>query len=37
MIHLCFNITEKGKMIVPDGYNRTLDYTRKYSKNYVFQ
>ena len=35
--HLCFNITEKGHMIVPDWYNRILDYTRKYCKNSVFQ
>ena len=28
--HLRFNITEKGQMIVPDWYNRILDYTRKY-------
>ena len=35
--HLCFNITEIGHMIVPDWYNMILDYTRKYSKNSVFQ
>ena len=35
--HLCFNITEKGQMIVPDWYNRILDYTRKHGKNNVFQ
>ena len=35
--HLCFNITEKGHMIVLDWYNRILDYTRKYCKNSVFQ
>ena len=35
--HLCFNITEKGQMIVPDKYNTFLDYTRKYCKNSVFQ
>ena len=35
--HLCFAITEKGHMIVPDWYNRILDYTRKYCKNIVFQ
>ena len=34
--HLCFNITEKGHMIVPDWYNRILDYTRKYCKNSAF-
>ena len=28
--HLCFNITEKGHMIVPDWYNMILVYTRKY-------
>ena len=35
--HLCFNITEKGQVIVPDRYNRILHYTRKYGENYVFQ
>ena len=35
--HLCFNITEKGQMIVPALYNTILEYTRKYDKNYVFQ
>ena len=35
--HLCFNITEKGKMIVLDGYNRILEYTKKYYNNYSFQ
>ena len=34
--NLCFNITEKGKMIVPDWYNKILDYTRKYCGNSVF-
>ena len=35
--HLCFNITMKGQTIVPDWYNRNLQYTRKYVKNNVFQ
>ena len=35
--HLCFNITGKGHMIVPDGYSRILNYTRKYCKNSVFK
>ena len=35
--HLCFNITEKGYMIVPDLYNMIFEYTRKYGKNNVFQ
>ena len=35
--HLFFNITEKGQMIVPDWYNRILDYTRKYGFDCVFQ
>ena len=26
--HLCFNITEKGQMIVPDWCNRIVDYTK---------
>ena len=26
--HLCFNITEKGQIIVLDWYNRILDYTK---------
>ena len=34
--HLCFNITEKGHMIVQDWYNRILNYARKYCKNSVF-
>ena len=34
-VHLCFNITEKGKMIVPDCDNRILDDTRKYVKTTV--
>ena len=33
-LHLCFNITD---MILPDLYNRSLDYTRKYCKDSVFQ
>ena len=33
---LCFNITEKGQMIVSDWYNRILVYTRQYGKNIVF-
>ena len=35
--HLCFNITQKGQMIVPDLYNRILDYTSKYCKNCIFK
>ena len=35
--HLCFDTTIKGQTIVPDGYNRNLQYTRKYVKNNVFQ
>ena len=35
--HLCFTITEKEHMIVPDWYNRILSYTKTYSKNKVFQ
>ena len=35
--HLCFEITEKWQMIVPDLYNRILDYKRKYGKSNVFQ
>ena len=31
--HLCLNIAE----IVPDKFNRILDFTRKYGKNNVFQ
>ena len=27
--HMCFRITEKGKIIEPDGYKRTLDYSKK--------
>ena len=26
--HFCFNITEKGQMIVPDLYNRIFDYIK---------
>ena len=33
-VHLCFNITEKGQMIVPDLYNMILEYTITYGKNY---
>ena len=36
-VHLCFNITEKGQMILMDWYNRILDYKRKYDGNNVFQ
>ena len=36
-VHLCFNTTKKGQTIVPDWYNRNLQYTRKYVKNNVFQ
>ena len=35
--HSCFNITEKGPTIVPDSYNRILNYTRKLCKNSLFQ
>ena len=35
--HLCFDITEKGQMLVPDWYNRIWDYTKKYRDNSVFQ
>ena len=35
--HLCFNVTEKGQMIVPDWYNRFLEYSRKYGKNNVYK
>ena len=35
--HLCFNITEKGQMIVPDLYNTILEYPRKYGKKQFFQ
>ena len=35
--HLCFNTTIKEQTIVPDWYNRNLQYTRKYFKNNVFQ
>ena len=31
-IHLCFYITVKLQMLVPDWYKRILDYTRKYDK-----
>ena len=29
-IHLCFNITEKGQMLVPNCYNSILDNTKTY-------
>ena len=32
MYNLCFNITEKGQMIVRDKFNRILNYTRKFGK-----
>ena len=32
LLHLCFNITEKGNMIVPDLNNMISDYTRKYTR-----
>ena len=35
--HLCFTITEKGHMIVPDLYYRIYSYTKTYGKNKVFQ
>ena len=35
--HLCFTITEKGHLIVPDWYYRILGYTKTYGKNKVFQ
>ena len=35
--HLCFTITEKGHMIVPDRYYRILSYTKTYGKNKFFQ
>ena len=31
--HLCFTITEKGHMIVPDWHYRILSYTKTYGKN----
>ena len=37
LTHLCFDITKKRHMIVPDGYKRILDYTRKYCKNCYFK
>ena len=26
--HLCFKITETGQIIIPDWYNKILDYTK---------
>ena len=30
--HLCFNITEKEQIIVPDWYNKILEYTKNMVK-----
>ena len=37
MTHLFFNDIEKGQMIVPDWYNKILDYPKKYGTNKAFQ
>ena len=34
--HLCLNFTEKVKMIVPDWYNRIVDYTTRYCKTMFY-
>ena len=35
-VNLCFNMTEKGHLIVPDWCNRILENTRKYCKTVFF-
>ena len=35
--HLCFTITKKGHMIVPDWYNIILSYTKTKGKNKILE